>query len=472
MKLTTFIPLAFLLISCASSPSTVPTSTAPAASSAGTAKPVPPDWTSKSVYVENGNLVFVITGAELADQNALALSAMSAYLNLPTSSTTSVAAIKEIKKFLARESAILASDKFLQDGKGWWKIAVPKADWDDNRGKLKAMLEAAPDSTDPERLADDLLRQGKYADAVSAYLTAAASAVAAGHAPNPGKFKSAFGKAQDVVSKLTLTSPTAALTTNIGQAFDQTFDVRVSFGTQAGAPMAPGVPVKFTFPAKTDGTLGTTSVSMVSDTQGFAKFAMPAPSFTVRDSVTVTIDVTAWEQMLAAAPQDFQTQAAALDNPDHKLLLPYAVESAAKQTPLIVALADSDDKGGLRHQESTSALIAALQKLGYQASGIQVNLSLLKSPRDNVIVTAWKFQGKTTGRAVYGTVSLVSATTAAPFTAEVAGSVKVVDLETNKLVYQLKSGKIVTATDRATAIIQAFRQWGQETAATFDSELP
>ena len=470
MKLTTLLPFAVLLISCASAPSTAPTAAAPAATSVVPAA-VAPDWTSKSVFVDGANLVFVLSGADTADQTALALAAMSAYLNLPTTPSSSATAAREIKKFLARVSATAPSDKFVQDGKGWWKIVVPKADWDDNHGKLKVLLEAAPESADAEHAADDLLRQGKYADAVAGYVAAASTAVAPGHAAAPNKFKSAFGKAQDLVSKLALTSPTPAQTTKIGQAFDQTFEVHVAYGAQAGVPAA-GIPVKFTFKAKTDGQISDSSATVFSDAQGVAKFSLPTPTFTVRGSVVVTVDTAAWQQTLAGVPQDYQTQAAALDSPDHKLLLPYAVESAAKQTPLIVALADSDEKGALRHQESTAALIGALQKLGFQASGIQVNLSLLKSPRDNVIVTAWKFQGKTTGRAVYGTVSLVSATAAAPFTAEVSGTVKVVDLETNKLVYELKSGKIATGADRATAIAQAFRQWGAETADTFDSELP
>ncbi len=148
--------------------------------------------------------------------------------------------------------------------------------------------------------------------------------------------------------------------------------------------------------------------------------------------------------------------------------------SAAKQVPLIVALADLDEKGGIeRRQETTAALIAALQKSGFQTSGIQVNLSLLKSPNDNVILTAWKFQGKTSGRAVYGTVNLVSVTAdGSQFRAEVSGTVKVVDLATSKPVYQLKTTKVATAADRASSITQTFRLWAVEAAASMEAELP
>ncbi len=470
MKLTIFIPLAILLVSCASSPASAPTppTTAPVA-----VKASPPDWTSKSVYAENGSLVFVVNGIDGTDQASLAMTAMTAYLNLPTSSSSPVAAVREVKKFLVRVSATAPADRWAQDGKNWWKITVSKSDWDDNRGKLKALLEAAPEAADPERAGDDLVHQGKYADAVSAYLNAAASAVAPGKNAQPQRFKSAFAKAQDVIAKLSLTSPTPALTAQIGQPFASAFEVHVSYGTQAGSPVAAGVPVKFSYKTKTDGQVETASQTVVSDAQGVARLTLPVPTFTLRDSLIVAVDAAAWQQSLASSPPDYQAQAASLDtSADHKLLLPYAVESAAKQVPLVIALADLDDKGSLRHQESTAALIAALQKLGFQASGVQINLSLLKTPKDNVIITAWKFQGKTTGRAVYGTVSLVSASTAAPFTAEVSGTVKVVDLETSKLVYQLKSGKTVTANDRASAIAQAFRQWGADTASTFDSELP
>jgi len=415
--------------------------------------------------------VFVVAGTANADVPALAMSAMTGYLNLPTSASSPVAAVREVKKFLSRVSATAPTDRFVQDGRGWWKITVAKSDWDDSRGKLKAMLDVSAES-DPERAADELVRQGRYSDAVTAYVNAAETAVDPGRSAQPAKFKSALAKAQDVVSKLILTSTTPALTTKLGQPFDAPLEVRVTYGNQAGAPAAAGVPVKFTFKTKADGQVASTSQTVISDARGMARLTLPVPTFTIRDSVVVTVDATSWQQVLAPVPQEYQAQATSLDLSDRKLLLPYSVESEAKQTPLIVALADLDDKGGLRRQESTAALIAALQKLGFQASGIQVNLSLLKSPKDNVIITAWKFQGKKTGRAVYGTVSLVSATTAAPFTAEVSGGVKVVDLATSKLVYELKSDKIATANDRSSAIAQAFRQWGAETAATFDSELP
>jgi hypothetical protein len=187
MKLTTFIPLAVLLVSCASSPSSAPNTpvTAPVA-----VKATPPDWTNKSVYAENGSLVFVVNGTDGTDQTALAMTAMTAYLNLPTSSSSPVGAVREVKKFLVRVSATSPADRWVQDGKSWWKITVSKSDWDDNRGKLKVLLEAAPESADPERTGDDLAHQGKYADAVTAYLNAAAAAVAPGKNAQPQRFKS------------------------------------------------------------------------------------------------------------------------------------------------------------------------------------------------------------------------------------------------------------------------------------------
>lgn len=325
-------------------------------------------------------------------------------------------------------------------------VSEKPAPKDDNKGKLKAQLEVTPAAANPERSADDLVKQGKYADAISAYLNTAS--------------KSSAAKAQDVLAKLSLTSQTPTLTTKIGKPFESSFDVHVAYGNQPGAPAAAGIPVKFTYPSKTDGQLGSASQTVMTDAQGFARLTLPVPTFTVRDNVVATIDTSVWPQM------------ASLETPQHDLRLPYAVDSDAKQVPLVVALADLDEKGGLRRQESTSALIDGLQKLGFQASGVQINRSLIKQGRDKVIVTGLKFQGKTSGRAVYGTVSLVSTTAASPFTAEVSGTVKVVDIETGKLVYELKSDKATTAADRASAVAQAFRQWSADAAATFESELP
>jgi hypothetical protein len=327
-----------------------------------------------------------------------------------------------------------------------------------------------------ERIADDLAHQGRYSDAVSGYVAAAAATVADGQPVLPVRFRTTLAKAQDLLSHFTLASTTPAQTTRVGQPFTTTFDVKLTYGADAQAPVIPGAALRFSYKTKINGRLAVTGQSVKTDAQGMVQFALPTPDFAARDSLVVLVDVNSWLETLASVPKELRDPVASLENlsGDRKLQLPYTVESASKQVPLIVALADFDEKVGLlRRQESTASLIAALQKAGFQTSGIQVNLSLLKSPNDNVILTAWKFQGKTTGRAVYGTVGLVSVTVdGSQFQAEVAGSVKVVDLATNKSVYQLKASKIASAADKTSSITQAFRQWATDAAAAMEAELP
>jgi hypothetical protein len=466
-----------ILVSCASAPArVVPSEPTPEVPHVAVVSA--PEWTSRTVSMEGSNLVFVVAGPEKSEVVDLALRAMTSYLDLPVTPTSPVVAAQAVQKFLQKMSATSPNDKFVRDGKGWWKIALSRDEWDASRAQLKALFEAAAadPSAELERVADELAKQGRYFDAVTGYVAAAAAAVSDGHPPLPARFRATLAKAQEVFSHFTLASVTPAQTTRVGQPFGSTFDVKLTYGSGPDAPLIPAAALRFSYKAKVNGRLAVTGQSVKTDAQGLVQFELPIPDFAVRDSLVALVDVNPWLEALASAPKDLRDSVASFENlsGDRRLQLPYTVESASKQVPMIVALADFDDKGGvIRRQETTTALIAALQKVGFQTSGIPVNLSLLKSSNDNVILAAWKFQGKTTGRAVYGTVALVSVTAdGSQFRAEVAGTVKVADLATSKPVYQLKSSAVASAGDKASSVVQAFRQWATEAAVAMEAELP
>ena len=471
LQIPTALLALFLVASCASSPTT---SSTPATVNRLSAPP----WTTQPTGVEGSNLVFVLSGPAKADVAALAMSAMTAYLSLPAGPDSPPEAAQAVQKFLQRMSLTPPSDQFVHDGRGWWELVLPNDQWTATRAQLLELFH--PSTADPsvslELSADDLLAQGHYFEAVSGYIAAASAAVSDGHPALPDRFRATLGKAQRVLTKFTLSTSTPALATRVGEPFASKVEVQLTYGSDPGSPAIPGAKLRFSYKTKVNGRIAVTGQSVKTNDQGVAEFQLPTPDFAARDNLTVLVDVNAWLEALASAPKELRDPVADIENVSGvaKLQLPYTVESAAKQVPLIVALADLDDKGSLlRRQESTPALIAALQRSGFTASGIQVNLSLLKSPNDNVILTAWKFQGKTTGRAVYGTVSLVSVTADGnQFDAEVLGSVKVVDLETNKPVYQQKTSKVATGPDRASSVSLALRGWGADTAADLDSSLP
>jgi len=475
-----------LTVSCA----TVPSKTSGAASLAATSTsdPAPgtsavktpssvPSWTTKTTHIEGSTIVFVLTGSEKADEGALALQSMTEFLNLPVKPTTTAAASQAAQKFLKKMSATAPSDHFVRDGKGWWKVIVGRGDWDNSRTQLAALFQEAPADplTEMERTGDDLVTQGHYFEAVNQYVNAASFAVAEGAAPRAERFQSILGKAQAVLSQFSLTTTTPPQNTKSGQPFDSAFAVKLNYGAGAQAPSVSGALLRFSYKTKVNGHLVMTGQSVKTGTLGEASVTLPVPDFGAKDNVVVMIDVNPWLEVLAKVPANLRVPVSKLEPlmADRKLLLPYSVESASKQIPLIVALADFDEKGSVRHQETTVALIAALKDAGFQASGLSINLSLLKSASENVVLTAWRFQGKTTGRAVYGTASLVSVVAAdSQFSAEVSGTLKVVDLATNKPVYQYKNSKIATGADKASAVTQGFRQWALDAAAAMTSELP
>lgn len=468
MRASNFVLLGAVLLaaSCAS---------APPAGSPRTNAVSAPEWTTRSIFMEGPNIVFVVSGPPAGGFQDLAYSAMAAYLDLPVTPGTPLVAAQAVEKFLKGTSVTKPSDQYSRDGKGFWKIAVPKADWDKSREQLKVLWDQTADpSVVLERAADELARQGRYADAATGYVAAAVSALNDG--ASVSRYRSNLSKAQQLLAQFTLSSPTPALVTRVGQPFDASFLVKLTFGSGVDAAPVAGAPLRFNYKAKKNGRIAVTGQTVKTDAEGKVVFDLPVPDFSVRDSLVVVYDVSPWLEALSVVPEaqkdafsGFETLAA-----ERRIQLPYAVESASKQVPMIVSLADFDDKGGVqRRQESSAALITALQKAGFQASGIPVNPTLLKSSNENVILAAWKFQGKTTGRAVYGTVSLASVSASgSQFTAEVAGTLKVTDLATSKPVFQMKTSKAATASDRTSAITAAFRQWAAEAAEALESDLP
>jgi len=453
-------------------------STSPSAPTSGPAsRDTAPDWIGQSTFVDGPNLVFVITGPETSDLPSLSLKAMTAWLNLAPRPDAPYSAVQALNRFLAQVSATAPSAHYTKGTQGWWKVAVDRASWDASRAQLKALLDAPADPVgDLEQAAADLRAQGRYFEAASSWVAAAAASVAEGRPVQVSRFKANLAQVKDILSQMTLNSPTAAQTTQVGQPLGVPFDVVLTFGSGAGAPALAGVPLRFSYLTKTNGRLATTGTTVVTDAQGRARLELPTPHFAARDSVVVLVDTSAWAASLAKVPKDLTDAASAVGTwtGERRIQIPYTVESASKQVALYVALADFDDKGALaRRQETTAALISGLQKAGFQAQAVMVNPTLLKSPKESVILTAWRFQGKKTGRAVYGTVDLVSVgPSESQFRAEVTGTVKVVDLATGDPVYQTKTTKVALAADRTTAISQGFRQWGAATAELLSQDLP
>lgn len=468
-----------LAASCATAPRTGTDGTvATPETSPGPVAAAPPEWTRQPFTVADDKLIFVVSGPEADGPAELLRAVLRTRLGLVPGPTAPALAVEELESFLKTKSQTPAADHYAQGGTGWWKVVLAKAAWEQARERLAALFVVTP--ADPSRpletLGDELAAQARLFEAAGTYVSAAAAAYSEGHPPLPERFRALLTKAQDLLARLTLSSVMETPSTIVGQPWPTTFAVTLSDGGGAGAPALAGVPLRFSYKVKVNGRPAVTGQSAVTDSTGRAEVTLPVPDLAARDAVVVVIDVNPWLEALAQVPKDERDRVAAFETlaGNRKLLLPYVVESASKTVPLIVALADFDEKGGvLRRQETTSGLITGLQKAGFQASGLPVNPTLLKSPSDAVILAAWKFQGKTTGRAVYGTSSVVTVTTAgSQVTAELTGTVKVVDLATNKPVYQFKQGQTGTAADRVSAILAAQRAWTADAVAALVSDLP
>jgi len=434
-----------------------------------------PDWTTRTSFTEAGRLVFVVSGPASKDLQPLVYKAMKAQFERRSFSQDS-GALKSAETYLDSLSRTVPESTWKQKGTVWWKVSVGQGDWDAARARFseKKQNSHGDPSVSLEQKAESLLAEARYADAITEYVNAAVAAMQAEPKPLTQRYDSLVGKAQDILSQFTLTTTTPKQSAMVGKAFDQPFQAQLTYGAAKGGVLA-GVPLRFSYPAKVSGEIGQTGQTVLTDAHGQASLTLPAADFATQSNVVVAVDVSAWQKDLSlVSPADSETPNLESISAQTKLMLPFSVISNATLVPLVVALVDFDDRGRVqRHQVTTSILIDSLRDAGFHVSTVLVNPSLMKSASDRVLLKVWQYQGKTTGRAVYGTVGLVSLTASgSQYVAEVNGTVKVADLESDKALYKKETSVTATGKSRASATSLAYQAWAKQIAQDLSSDLP
>ena len=319
----------------------------------------------------------------------------------------------------------------------------------------------------PEREAQYLEEQGMRYQAALRYLEAAAAAFKSQLENAEIKFARNINRAMDAISRLNLVKLNDNLTVNLGQSFTQPFTVKVVDGATEADPGMAGVALRAVYNEVKDGRKTVRRQILKTDEQGVAAFSPPPPQFVGTDEVIVSLDIAAALEAFEKVPKSLQPQMDGLEELalGKKVSFGFESVSQARQFSLGVAVFDLDASGNpISLAGTSSGLLEAMSQGGYQVKSLPVAVGGIAGKQDAQILSLLKknFQGQVQ-RAIYGTASIANHEQDGQFVIiQVTGSLKVVELESGKILLSLNRSKRATGSSASAALSAAFKTLGQD----------
>lgn len=490
-----------VFVSCSSAPQVPVAKAAPAQAPVATV--TLPDWVVHTPKTEDDDYVFVASGTDpTGDLGAAEKAAaqdlkdqVTTYLGVKVTTTTNAKAKGSLDSYQAnveqsvvsqskaQVSGLRVSERFpVQTGASltlYIKALYKQSELDREKARIAALFIEVQDAVaKPEAEGDRLAAQGNYMDAVSQYVLAASAATGPEIENASIKMDRNLGKAQTILSKVRLISQTPPQKTTLGVPFGQTFDVLVVYGSQENPTPLAGVNLRFNYKTRKSGRVLMAGAAVKTDEKGLASFTFPTPDFAARDNLIVVLDVNPFLERLALLPKAQQNKVSAIEDvsAQSRLTLPYTIESAAKETPLALALLDLDDAANpLKKPESANAVQEVLTKAGFTLSPIPgFDPAKLRNLDDGAALGALRpLVDKSIPRVAFGTLSVSEVSQDGKvFTARAVGTIKVFDLASGKLLYVLTKSRRSIGGDKTTAVAASLRELGTDLGTTLVDELP
>lgn len=333
------------------------------------------------------------------------------------------------------------------------------------RKRIAAVFQEKIDAVaKPEAEGKELLSAGDLIGAARKFIEAAVAASGSDIENSAIKFERNLNAAKEAVARLTFEKVNDKLQANPGAAFAEPFKAVA----RAGGRGVSGVPVTISYQTKLpNGRLSTRNVNQVSAGDGSISFTHPAPDFVGKATLTVRLDLSSAVEPLYAVPAKFKSMVAGLDDEisNKRVAFEYTVVSAARSIPTAVLIADVDQSGAATVGTTSSALLSALAGNGFNVTAASLPADSVAGKDDPSVLAAAKaaLAGRS-ARFAYGTTRVVSVRAdGTQKIATVSAEVKVVDLESGRVLYSAVKQASTVASSDAQAIEAARRQLGQKT---------
>jgi hypothetical protein len=461
--------------------------------------PQVPSWVLAPPQPDGSNTWFVgsatganpVAAADDATSNLIA--SIMQYLGVSVKVSTSATAKASLDSYSAslrqsvetqstnRLSGFKVSQKYLSTDKATGRVTVYilasylTADLNKEKSRIAALFQEKADAVaKPEAEGDALAAAGRTLEAADRYIQAMVAASGSDIENAEIKLERNADKARLQIASLSFLLPGGPeLKATLGKAPVQPFELRLVAGSGGRTSPVPGASISLSYPRKLpNGKLGTKTESLVTDQGGTARLSLPAPDFAGKGRISVQLDLSSSLELLDKVPRKYDAILASLEDEiqGKRAEVSYVVASQAASVPLILLVADLDEKGFMGQQGALqSGLMETLAAQGFSVRPSNLDPSLVSAPAEQLIGLARVSQPSGTGRLAYGSGKILSVRReGAFFVASVSGTLKVVDMATGQVLYAGDKAWQAMASDEATARRNALRELGSQ---VFGKEL-
>lgn len=346
------------------------------------------------------------------------------------------------------------------------KALYDKAEFESEKARVQAVFRERQEAVSgPEREANELRSRGLYLQAVEKYVQAAKASldqVSGGDLDNAEiKYNRNMNSAREILNALTIEAAPTRLEGAVGQEFSQPVAATVVFG--ADRRPVPQVPLRFSYKLRRNNRMTTLASTVVTDNQGRASFTHPAPNFSGREQLVISVDSNPFIDILGRVPSRFQAQVDSLEEAAAKtrVNLEVVVSSNARNLTMAIALDNQEVQAGVLSQLT-----------GWRITPITARTEQLQGDTASVLA-GLRGQIGNRNRLVYGTFTTnPPASVGDQSEVRAQGVVQVVDVASKEVLYSATRNRTARGGTPQAAASSALRQLGELFGKEIADNLP
>lgn len=484
-KINSFVLVSVLFLSCVSTPPT------------GSGVNSLPGWVVSPPADTSDTVYFVGSGS--ADNDAAARSAAASdlvssvtrFLGVKVTSETTVTAKDTLRQFSTTlnrtihetSSAQLGDfrvvDTYVEEKNGVSNVYLlgaynKKALFAEKKRIRGIFIEQQQAISGPEAEGDSLVAKGNYYQGAVKYIEAASAAALSSIDNAKIKYERNMDKARTGISHIKLSRVNDNLSTYIAQPFKVAFQGKITGG---GASLS-NVPIKIVYRIiGKNGRKTVRSVVVSSNNKGLVSYTRPPASFVGTGKLTMILDLSSVMEKLQNVSNDLYPAVESLEKMigSKKVDFTYTILSHAKEIPTGILVIDEDNsKTYTGSTETASGILESLTERGFSPTALPVESILIDSGDEAFLQFARDHYGNTIRRLIFGNAGIVAfQEEKGMYTVKVSGTIKVVDLETGRILYSSGTRfKTAIGSNVNSAMSAAFKQFGKEIGRNIANTLP
>jgi len=339
---------------------------------------------------------------------------------------------------------------------------------------FQEMIEAV---SGPEREGNAFFAQANYYQAALKYIEAAGAAFKSEIENAEIKFERNINQARDALRGISIIKLTDNIEVFLGEDFAQALAVKVVAGIgERDLPLSE-VALRVSYPViKATGRKSIRSVQIKSGAKGIANFTPPRPEFVGKEKITIALDLGDSLETLEMVPKNLINQVDALEEIALKKKVVVSFESISKAGAIEMGIAifDLDASGNaIALTETSSGILEELTRANFNVRSLPVAVTSINGRTDAQVAAFLKSNfGGELKRAVYGTARISDHQQDGDFVIiKVTGSIKVVEIESGKILLSVTKSKRAQGTNTSTALSSAFKKLGEDIATNILNNL-